>query len=376
MMVAGEVSGDMHAAKVIEALKKKDRDLQIFGLGGPLMAKAGMEVREDLTRQAIMGFVEVVKHLPLSFRRMRDCEKWMAEEKPDLLFCVDYPGFNLRLARKAKARGIPVCQYVAPQVWAWHESRIDQIKLYIDKLLVILPFEKPYFKKKGIEAVYVGHPLLEEMAVKSAPRSSLLKNNGLTPGHFPLIAALPGSRKSEVEKMWPLFLKASRLLRTQYPDVTLIVPKPAGLAFEDYQGLRPEDSVYFVEAPAYDLRKICDLAWVKSGTSTLETALLQTPMVVVYKVAALTAYLAKRLLKIRYVSLVNLLADENLVPELLQEKAYPVELSAESLSLLENVERRKSQLKGFAKIRKLIQKPSSPSKNAALEIMNLLRKRT
>jgi lipid-A-disaccharide synthase len=375
MMVAGEVSGDMHAAKVIEALKQKDRELQIFGLGGPLMAKAGMEVREDLTRQAIMGFVEVVKHLPLSLRRMRNCERWLLEEKPDLLFLIDYPGFNLRLARKAKAMGIPVCQYVAPQVWAWHESRIDQIKLYIDKLLVILPFEKPYFKGKGIEAVYVGHPLLEEMTFKSAPRTSLLKKNGLTPGHFPLIAALPGSRKSEVEKIWPLYLEASRLLRKQYPDVTVIVPKPAGLSFEDYQGLRPEDSVYFVEAPAYDLRKICDLAWVKSGTSTLETALLQTPMVVVYKVAALTAYLAKRLLKIRYVSLVNLLADENLVPELLQEKAYPVELSAESLSLLENVERRKSQLKGFTKIRKLIQMPSSPSKNAALEIMNLLRKR-
>jgi lipid-A-disaccharide synthase len=375
MMVAGEVSGDMHAAKVIEALKKKDRGLQIFGLGGPLMARAGMEVREDLTSQAIMGFVEVVKHLPLSFRRMRDCERWLIEEKPDLLFLIDYPGFNLRLARKAKELGIPVCQYVAPQVWAWHESRIEQIKRNIDKLLVILPFEKLYFKGKGIGADYVGHPLLEEMRIPSTPRSALLKKNGLTPGHFPLIAAMPGSRRSEVEKIWPLYLEASRHLRKPYPDVTLIVPKPTGLAYEDYPGLRPDDSVFFVEAPAYDLRKICDLAWVKSGTSTLETALLQTPMVVVYKVAAITAYLAKRLLKIRYISLVNLLADENLVPELLQEKAAPLELSAETLSLLENIERRKAQVKGFLKIKKLIQKPSSASKNVALEIMGMLRNR-
>jgi lipid-A-disaccharide synthase len=300
----------------------------------------------------------------------------MDKEKPDLLFLVDYPGFNLRLAHKAKEMGIPTCQYVAPQVWAWHESRIEQIRRYIDKLLVVLPFEKPYFRGKGIDAVYVGHPLLEEMRLQSMPRSTLLKKNGLTPGYFPLIAALPGSRQSEVEKIWPLYLEASRLLRKQFPDLTLIVPKPIGLSYEDYQGLGPEDPVYFVEAPAYDLRKICDLAWVKSGTSTLETALLQTPMVVVYKVAALTAYLAKRLLKIRYVSLVNLLADENLVPELLQEKAAPLELSAETLSLMENIERRKAQVKGFLKIRESIQQPAFASKNAALEIMGMLRNRS
>src|ERR1017187_9795397 len=173
MMVAGEASGDMHAAKVIQALHAKNKKIKIFGLGGPLMAKAGMEVREDLTRNAIMGFVEVVKHLPLSLRRLKDCENWFSQEKPDLLFLVDYPGFNLRLAEKAYRLGIPVCYYVAPQVWAWHESRIPLMQKVIRKLLVILPFEKDYFRQKGMGVVYVGHPLMEEMDLKAVDRDGV-----------------------------------------------------------------------------------------------------------------------------------------------------------------------------------------------------------
>jgi lipid-A-disaccharide synthase len=372
MAVAGEVSGDMHAAQVIRALKTKNKNLQVFGLGGPLMARAGMEVREDLTRQALIGFWEVVKHYPRIKQRFDQCLAWMRDEKPDLLFLVDYPGFNLRLARKAKAMGIPICQYVAPQVWAWHESRVEQIRKTIDKLLVILPFEKEYFKNKGIDAVYVGHPLLEEMDLKTRSRSSVLKKHGISPSLFPLIAALPGSRKGEIAKIWPLFLETSRLLRKQYPDAAFIIPKPSGLAYEDYVGLGPDDSFFFVEAPAYDLRKVCDLAWVKSGTGTLETALLQTPLVVVYKVAALTGFLAKRLLKIKNVSLVNLLAGETLVPELLQDRAQPAALLAETLPLLENQNKRKAQAKGFDQIKKLIGKPASASKVAAAEIFEML----
>jgi lipid-A-disaccharide synthase len=371
MMVAGEVSGDMHAAKVIETLKRKDRSLHLFGLGGPLMARAGMDVREDLTRQALIGFWEVAKHYPLLHRRFNQCLTWMREEKPGLLFLVDYPGFNLRLAKKAKEMGIPVCQYVAPQVWAWHEKRIRQIQETIDKLLVILPFEKEYFKNKGIEAVYVGNPLLEEMDLNFRPGLGVLKKHGISPSHFPLIAALPGSRKGEVEKIWPLFLETSRLLRQQYPDAAFVVPKPSGLHFEDYAGLGPDDSFYFVEAPAYDLRRVCDLAWVKSGTGTLETALLQTPMVVAYKVAALTGFLAKRFIRVKNVSLVNLLAGETLVPELLQERAEPGALLQETLPLLENQNIRKTQVKGFEKIRKLMGKPSA-SKGAAAEILKML----
>ncbi len=172
--------------------KARDPKIKLFGMGGPLMAKAGMEVREDLTRHAIMGFAEVVKHLPLSLRRMRDCERWLRKEKPDLLFLVDYPGFNLRLAERAHRLGIPVCYYVAPQVWAWHESRIPTMKKVIRKLLVILPFEKEFFHRKGMGVVYVGHPLMEEMDLGPVNRDAVLRKNGIKVSHLPLVCVMPG----------------------------------------------------------------------------------------------------------------------------------------------------------------------------------------
>jgi lipid-A-disaccharide synthase len=319
MIVAGDPSGDIHAARVVRALKGKN--IHIFGMGGPALAAAGVDIREDLTRPAIMGFVEVVKHYPLLRRRFTQCEKWMEEEKPDFLWLVDYPGFNLRLAQKAAALGIPVGYYIAPQVWAWHRSRLKIMKKVIRKLWVILPFEKKFFEQEGLSAVYVGHPLMEQVPAQGPARAAALKKAGIPLSHFPLISAMPGSRKSELEKIWPLYLAAARKIRQTHPDAAFLVSKPAALRFEDYPGLTPQDPFFFVESPAFDPRRVCDLAWVKSGTSTLETALLGTPMVLVYKVAALTGYLAKRLLKIRYVGLVNLLADKPVVPELLQENA-------------------------------------------------------
>src|SRR5271170_2259534 len=192
MMVAGEVSGDMHAAGVIRAIKSKNKNINICGMGGPQMAKAGMDVREDLTRQALIGFWEVLKHYPMIRQRFKQCEEWLKKEKPDLLVLVDYPGFNLRLAEKAHRLGIPICYYVAPQVWAWHKERIHLMKKVIRKLLVILPFEKSFFKKEGLDAVYVGHPLMEEMDLRPVDRRKVLAHHGVALSRFPLIGAMPG----------------------------------------------------------------------------------------------------------------------------------------------------------------------------------------
>jgi len=285
---------------------------------------------------------------------------------------VDFPGFNLRLAESAYRLGVPVCYYVAPKVWAWNEKRVGTMKKVIRKLLVIFPFEKEFFRKKGVPAVYVGNPLIEEMDLKAVNRNAVLKKNGIQASHFPLICAMPGSRKGEILRIWPLYLEASRVIRRSYPDAAFIVPKPQGLDYRDYAGITPEDSFFFVEAPAYDLRKICDTAWVKSGTSTLETALLKTPMVVVYKVAAVTGFLAKRFLKIQNVSLVNILAGETVVKELLQEKAEAGRLVKETMSLLENKTVRGHQLKAFEKIKKGVSNPSKASRKVADEIMELL----
>ncbi|HVM33429.1 MAG TPA: lipid-A-disaccharide synthase [bacterium] len=371
MVVAGDPSGDIHAARVARALRKGQGAPRIFGMGGPALAKAGVEVREDLTRPAIMGFVEVLKHLPLLKRRFALCEKWLAEEKPDLLWLVDYPGFNLRLAKKAHALGIPVCYYIAPQVWAWHRERLKLMKEVISRLLVILPFEKEFFTKEGLPVSYVGNPLLEEVPARGPARAAVLKKLGLPPGAFPLVAAMPGSRKSEIEKIWPLFLQAARRTRENYPDAAFLVPKPAALSHADYPGLSSEDPFYFVEAPAFDARRACDLAWVKSGTSTLETALLGTPQILVYKVAALTGFLAKRLLKIKYVGLVNLLAAKPQVPELLQEKATPALLIEETEKLLAP-KVREAQARSFAQVKKSLKTPLASSRMAAREIQKML----
>jgi lipid-A-disaccharide synthase len=373
MMVAGEVSGDTHAAGVIRQLKIKNKKIKIFGMGGPQMTEAGMEVREDLTKQALIGFWEVLKHYPWIKKRFHQCVRWLEQEKPDLLFLVDYPGFNLRLAQKAKALGIPVCYYVAPQVWAWHKSRITLIRQVVRKLLVILPFEEKFFLKEKVPAVYVGNPLPEEMKFKKTPRLKAMKKHGIEGEKFPLVCVMPGSRKGEIEKIWPLCVETSRLLRQKYPDAGFIVPRPASLSLDEYRGLGPEDSFFFVEAPAYDLRNVCDLAWVKSGTGTLETALLKTPMTVVYKVSSLSAFLAKRFLKIPYVSLVNILAKKRLVTELLQEKATPETLLKETLNIMENPKVRKAQISGFFVIQKQLAGSAQASRKVADEIFKLLR---
>jgi len=375
LMVAGEVSGDTHAAGVIRQLKLRNKKIKIFGMGGPRMAKAGMEVREDLTKHALIGFWEVLKHYPWIKKRFDQCVQWLEKEKPDLLFLVDYPGFNLRLAQKAEVMGIPVCYYVAPQVWAWHKSRIALIRRVVQKLLVILPFEEKFFRKEKVRAVYVGNPVEEEMVFKKIPRTQAMKKYGVEGEKFPLVCVMPGSRKGEIQKIWPLCVETSRLLRQKYPDAGFIVPRPAGLSLDDYSGLGPEDSFFFVDAPAYDLRSVCDLAWVKSGTSTLETALLKTPMTVVYKVSSFSAFLAKRFLKIPYVSLVNILAKKGLVTELLQEKATPETLLKETLAIMENAKVRKTQINGFKAIQKILIH-SKASENAAIEILELLESRS
>jgi len=374
MMVAGEVSGDMHAAGVIRALRAKNPKLKIFGMGGPQMAKAGMDSREDLTKQALIGFWEVLKHFPMIKRRFDQCVGWLREEKPDLLVLVDYPGFNLRLARKAHQLGVPVVYYIAPKVWVWNESRVELMRKVIRKLLVIFPFEENYFKQRGLDALYVGNPSGEAMEFKPLARSKALFKLGRLSSAFPLVCAMPGSRKGELKRIWPVFLEGARLFLKTYPRAVFLVPKAPGVNPEDYPGLQKEDPFVFVQGPAYDLRQACDLAWVKSGTGTLETALLGTPMVVAYKVAALSAFLAKRFIKIENYSLVNLLAGKRVVPELLQDQANPSNLVAESRDLLENRKARESQLKAFAALGARMGSGRA-SQKAALEILGLLAKK-
>ncbi len=374
MMVAGEVSGDMHAARVIQVLRAKNKKLRVFGMGGPQMAAAGMDVREDLTRQAIMGFFEVLKKYPVIRKRFKQCEQWLQKEKPDLLVLVDYPGFNLRLAQTAHRLGIPVCYYIAPKVWAWNEGRVKILKKVIRKLLVIFPFETAYFRRHGVGSVYVGNPLMDEMDLGPVKKKETLRALGIELSRFPIVCVMPGSRKGEIERIWPLYLKAARRLLKTCRDAAFVVPKSNGMEQEDFPGITADDPFFFVDGPAYEVRKACDLAWVKSGTGTLETALLGTPMIVVYRMAPVMAFLALKLIRLKDVSLVNLLARRTLAPELLQEQANPKRLVAETLQILDKPRVRESQLKGFEKIRKDLAIKVKASEKAAGEILKLLGK--
>lgn len=375
MLVAGDPSGDGHAARVVAALRRADPAVRVFGMGGPRLAAAGMEVREDLTRQALIGFLEVVKHLPSIIRRMRQCEEWLDRERPDLLVLVDYPGFNLRLAEKAAKRGIPVCYFIAPQVWAWHKERIHAMRRDIRKLLVIIPFEEKFFREEGLDVAYVGNPLVESVPLRRAPRAKTLRTLALPPDTYPLVGLLPGSRKSELQRMWPVLLEASRKLRQRYPKAAFVVPRPSSLGIGAYPGFVETDAFAFVDAPGWDARGACDVTWVKSGTSTVETALLGVPMLVVYKVAPLSAFLARRLLKLTHVGMVNLLTDRPVVPELLQECLTPDSLARATEDLLGSRRSVRAQGEQFKKIRRDLSHPSRPGREAAREILKLLREK-
>jgi lipid-A-disaccharide synthase len=372
MLVAGDPSGDGHASRVVEALLRLAPGTKVFGMGGPLLAAAGMDVREDLTREALVGFWEVIKHLPSVMRRLRQCEEWLDCERPDLLVLVDYPGFNLRMAEKAAKRGIPVCYFIAPQVWAWHRERVKAMRRDIQKLLVIIPFEENFFREEGMDATYVGNPLMDVVPRKGAPRPATLRMMAMSPDAYPVIGILPGSRKSELTRIWPILLDAARALRQRYPKAAFFVPRPQNLRARNYPGLREDDGITFVDAPGWDSRLACDLAWVKSGTSTVETALLGTPMVVVYKVAPLSAFMARRLLKVTQVGMVNILAKKPCVPELLQEDLTAGKLVEVTQTLLESPKALKAQAAQFAQVRRDLSHPAHPAEVAAKEILKLL----
>lgn len=375
MLVAGDPSGDGHAARVVAALRRLAPGVRVFGMGGPKLAAAGMDVREDLTREALVGFWEVLKHLPSILRRMRQCEQWLDHEHPDLLLLVDYPGFNLRLAEKAAKRGIPVCYFIAPQVWAWHRERVKAMRRDIQKLLVIIPFEQKFFREDGLDVTYVGNPLVEAVPRKGPSRAEVLRRLTFPSDAYPLVSILPGSRKSEISRIWPTMLEAARALRERYPKAVFAVPRPSNLNVLHYPGLQEDDGFAFVDAPGWEARLTCDVAWVKSGTSTVEAALLGRPMVVLYKVAPVSAFLARRLLKLTHVGMVNILAKRPAVTELLQEDFTGGRLADETARLLGSSKARAAQTEQFAQVRRDLSHPPRPAETAAKEILRLLQRK-
>lgn len=318
LVVAGEASGDQHAADVVAALKQLRPDLRFFGMGGPKLAAQGVELIHGAHEISVMGIVEVIPKVPRIWRVLGDLEKAAKERKPAVALLVDVPDFNLRLAKRLKAIGVPIAFYVAPMAWAWRESRTKTIAERVDRLLCILPFEEEFFRTRGVNATYVGNPVLDQLPAQ-ATANEFRKALGLAV-EGPVFAVLPGSRRSEISRLGPTLAAVAAKVVAQRPGTRVVVPVAPGLPRELVEApfLAAGVTPMRVEGRAAELVGACDVALVASGTATLEAGLMRRPLVAVYRVNGLSYAIGKLLVRIPFFCLVNLLVGKKVVPELLQ----------------------------------------------------------
>ncbi|MFN5648262.1 MAG: lipid-A-disaccharide synthase, partial [Sphingobacteriales bacterium] len=305
-LISGEASGDLHGSNLIKEIHKRDPQAQIRCWGGDLMQAAGAELVSHYKERAFMGFLEVAKNLRTILGFMKTCKKDLLAYKPDVVVLIDYPGFNIPMAQFAKKHGFKTIYYISPQVWAWKESRVKTIREVVDKMLVILPFEVDFYKKWNYEVTYVGHPLVQVIEDFKKANSTLT----LTP--HPSVALLPGSREQEIKKKLPIMLEATQ----HFPDVQFRIAQAPSLERSFYESMTAQyPNVELIQGKTYELLMQSHAALVTSGTATLETALFGVPEVVCYKGSAVSYEIAKRLIKVKYISLVNLILDKPAVKE-------------------------------------------------------------
>jgi lipid-A-disaccharide synthase len=357
---AGEESGDLHGAALARALRERFPDARLVRLGGARMQAEGVRLLAGLNELAVMGFVEVLRHLPFFIELRKRVFAALASEGVDLVIPIDYPGFNLRLARHARERGIPVLYYIAPQVWAWHKSRVRDLARDADEVAVVLPFEEDFLRKGGVNARFVGHPLLDR-AKPELPRAEWACSVGLDPER-PILALFPGSRAQEVGRHLELFSAAAELAVARRPDAQPVIGVPGGIDRSVYAGARWP----LVESKG-GLLQYATAVIAKSGTTTLEAALALTPLVVVYRMNAASYAIAKRVVKVPHIALANLIAEDRVAPEFVQDAARPRALADAILPLLdEQSDERRRMIDGFARVRDRLGGPGASRRVAEL----------
>ena len=370
-IIAGEASGDLHGSNLIREIRKLDNIADIRCWGGDLMEHAGAHLVKHYRDLAYMGFIEVVMNLRTIMKNLKFCKQDILQFKPDVIILIDYPGFNLRIAEWAKHQHIKVAYYISPQVWAWKENRVKQIRKNVDKMLVILPFEKDFYKKRSFDVEYVGHPLAD--VVESAQNDiEPLPNTLASPLNEPnIIALLPGSRAQEVTKKLPVMLEVSRA----FPDYRFIIAKAPSLDDRFYEQLmEPYKNVRSIRNKTYQLLLHAKAALVTSVTASLEPALFGVPQVVCYKGSNISYQIAKRLIKVKYISLVNLIMDKEVVKELIQNEMNVQNVTTELRRVLKDRDTIIRMKRDYADLKKLLSEGGNASEKAAKSIVQMIRR--
>ncbi|HLT30825.1 MAG TPA: lipid-A-disaccharide synthase [Myxococcaceae bacterium] len=371
MVVAGEASGDRHAADLVQALRARDPGLRFFGMGGSHLEAAGVERLFDAREVSVMGITEVLPRLPRILSILRALGKAAEARRPAAAILVDIPDFNLRLAKKLRRLGIPVAYYISPMIWAWRRGRVHTIAKRVDRMLCILPFEEDFYRDAGVKARYVGSPVLEQLPAPASPEA-FREQLGLDPAR-PTLALLPGSRESELQRLLPSMVQTARGLAADEPSLQVVVPVAPTLREQDIRagfagsGIEP----VLIDGRAPEAVGASDVAVVASGTAVLEAGLMQRPMVVIYKVSWLTGLVGRLLLKVAHVALVNLLAGRRLVPELLQEEANPRRILDEVRRVWRPGPEREEMITGLTGVRGALGPPGAAAR-AADEVLQLL----
>lgn len=365
-IIAGEASGDLHASNMMKELKKFDNNARFRCWGGDLMKEQGADLVKHYRDLAFMGFMEVLLNLRLILKNIKFCKEDILKNKPDALILVDYPGFNLRIAEFAKKAGFKVFYYISPQIWAWKQGRVHKIIKTVDKMFVILPFEKEFYKRFGYDVEFVGHPLLDAINDPAYKKDIELFRHSESISDKPIVAILPGSRKQEILKMLPVMLRVAN----KFPEYECVVAGVSWLPKEFYKNICSGYNVKVVYGKTYPLLSESTAALVTSGTATLETALFGVPEVVCYKGSAISFMLAKKIVRVKYISLVNLILDKKVVTELIQNK-FNERMLFDELSKLLNCENSTRMKQVFAELKKLLGGSGASEKISSMVIKEL-----
>ena len=368
MVIAGEASGDLHGSGVIKELLKINPELNIFGIGGDLMKQNGMELIYHCKDLSVMGFFEVIRHLPKLLEIENRIKTEIVKKNPDAILLIDYPTFNLRIAKFAKQKNIKIGFYISPQIWAWKQRRIYDIRKFVDKIFVVFQFEKLIYEKINMPVEFVGHPLLEELRVKTS--KSEFRNENKLHGDK-IIGLIPGSRTQEIDKIFPVMIKAAVKLKKIY-DVDFVVPIAPNRSKKEFEKYLPKYfEITFVENQTLEVMKHSDLVFVTSGTATLETALMETPMAIVYKTSWVTYLIGKIFIKIKNIGLVNIVAEKEIVPEFIQNNLTADNLFKYAKNSFENVEKTKMIKEDLKQVKSLLGSVGA-SKKVAEGILSLV----